>query len=74
MEAVCRKPPVGTFARTERQLASSDLPEAIGAFVSRLRGALAPERVARGLLDYKVGAPGSTCHEDRIEIKCHAHR
>ena len=43
MEAVCRKPPLGTFARTERQLASSDLPEAIGGFASRLRGALVPE-------------------------------
>lgn len=45
MEAACRKPPLATLARTERQLASSDLPDVIGAFVARLRGALVPEPV-----------------------------
>jgi len=45
MEAACGKRPIATFARTERQLASRDLPDAIGAFVARLRGSLVPEPV-----------------------------
>jgi flavodoxin len=42
MEAICGKPPIATLARTERQLAVSDLPDAVVAFASRLRGALGP--------------------------------
>jgi flavodoxin len=45
MEAACRKPPIATLARTERQLARSDLPDVVGAFVAQLRAALVPELV-----------------------------
>lgn len=47
MQAVCRRTPLATFARTERQLASADLPAAVTAFVSRLRAALPPEAELR---------------------------
>jgi flavodoxin len=39
MQEACGKEPLATLARTERQLASSDLPDAITTFVSHLRGA-----------------------------------
>lgn len=47
MEAVCGRPPIATLARSERQLASPDLPGEIAAFVSQLRAAFVPEPVSR---------------------------
>lgn len=38
MQEACGKVPVATFARSQSQLASAELPAAIAAFVARLRG------------------------------------
>ena len=46
MREVCGRTPVATFARTERQLESVDLPGAVRAFVERLH---APEAGQFGL-------------------------